>query len=155
MADSHFDVFLDAVKKSPDADDIFGFNPLVVPPAECWVEYWCEPLNVLTFAHMGVDGVHFALVKIDGRVRDDSPVIQISPMDFSEPYTVLAATFLDYLADICGVERSEMEKVIEEQRAGTDVLVSFIKGHSGVSEYGEMRDRRLDKYLELIQTRPI
>jgi len=75
-----FDTFLEAVSQSSDPEDVLGGDYLVLPPMEEFADYWCAPTNVLTFACMGCDGVHYAIVKIDGRIQDDSPVIHVSPM---------------------------------------------------------------------------
>src|SRR5438132_1061583 len=118
MGATYFDTFLDAVRRCPESHGVLGEEYLVLPPKERWADYSCEPRNVLTFAKMGVDGVHYAIVKIDSEIRDDSPVIHVSPMDFDEPYCVLGASFLDYLAHGCDVSKQEMARVFEEERSG-------------------------------------
>lgn len=37
--------------------------------------YWCTPVNALSFATTGGDGVHYSLLAVEGRVTDFSPVI--------------------------------------------------------------------------------
>lgn len=151
---TYFDAFLGAVQQCPDPGGVLGEDYLVLPPSECWAPYWCEPRNAVTFAQMGVDGVHYAILKINGEVRDDSPVIHISPMDFDEPYCVLGVSFLDYLADACNVSKREMSDVFEEERSGKRTLVPFLKKHFDHSRlYEEERLRRLDCYLKLVEIR--
>jgi hypothetical protein len=82
----------------------------------------------VTFAAMGVDGVHYAILKIDGQVRDDSPVVHVSPMD-SDDITVMAESFLSFLAVGCGVSPREMQAVFEAERSGGSQLVPFLSEH--------------------------
>ena len=104
---------------------------------------------------MGVDGVHYAILKIDGAITDESPVIHVSPMDFSAPYAVLGESFLAYLAAGCGISHSEMEAVFAAERTCGKKLVPFLKTHFDHSRlYNEMRLRSLDSYLKHIETKP-
>jgi len=104
-----------------DGDDV------LVPPVEDF-GYPSTPRNALTFASMGVDGVHYAVLKRGGMVRDDSPVIQVSPMD-SDGVLVLAESFLQYLAGGCGISSRQLEIVFSAQRAGKRALLPFIAEH--------------------------
>ena len=97
---------------------------VLCPPSEDF-GYQSTPKNALTFADMGVDGVHYSILKRDGKIRDDSPVIQVSPMD-SEDITVLAESFLHYLSDGCGVTMQEMEAIFEAERTSHSRLVPFL-----------------------------
>ena len=114
---TYFDTFLRAVENADDRCGVLGGEELVFPPDPAY-GYWATPRNALTFAAMGVDGVHYAVLRIDGAVTDESPVIHVSPMDFSDPYAVLGASFLEYLAAACGVSDQELEAVFEQERAG-------------------------------------
>jgi hypothetical protein len=103
---------------------------------------------------MGVDGVHYAILMVNGSVTDESPVIHVSPMDFSQPYAVLGESFLSYLAAACGVAPAEMEALFAEERAGREKLVPFLKAHFDHSRvYDDKRIRSLDRYLVLIETK--
>ena len=44
----------------------------------CW-GYWCTPVNTITFATTGGDGVHYGLLAIDGVISNASPVIVTLP----------------------------------------------------------------------------
>lgn len=151
MENTYFDVFMRAIEKCANHTGVLGDDQLVFPPMEDY-GYESTPRNSLTFGEMGVDGVHYAILKIDGAVRDDSPVIQISPMDFSEPYSVLGKSFLDYVADACDIPIEEAKVLFKRQRMGEDVLIPFMKqrfAHSRLFE--EERLRSLDSYLRLIE----
>lgn len=150
-----FETFVRAVEKTAECerDGVLGGEYLVFPPNPDY-GYEATPRNALTFACMGVDGVHYAILTIDGAVCDESPVIHVSPMDFSEPYAVLGECFVSYLAAACGVTRRAMEAVFEEERAGRRVLVPFLKEHFVHSRlYDEERLRSLDRFLERVEPR--
>lgn len=153
MDATYFDTFLRAVESTPKRErfDILGDDYLVFPPHPDY-GYDVTPRNAMTFASMGVDGVHYAILKIGGEVSDESPVIHVGPMDFSEPYVVLGDCFISYVAAACGVSISKMEAVFEDERAGGRVLVPFLKEHFVHSRlYEETRLRVLASYLDHIE----
>src|SRR5262245_35168260 len=153
MDATYFDTFVRAVESTPmhDRPGILGDDYLVFPPHPDY-EYEATPRNALTFGCMGVDGVHYAVLKIDGEVTDESPVIHVGPMDFSEPYVVLGDCFVAYLAAACGASIREMESVFEKERAGQGELVVFLKERFQHSRlYDETRLRKLVRYLEMVE----
>jgi hypothetical protein len=151
MDATYFDTFVRAVEKTRDRHGVLGDDELVFPPHPDYA-YESTPRNALTFGAMGVDGVHYAILKIDGAVTDESPVIHVGPMDFSEPYLVLGDSFLSYLAAACGVSIRKMESVFAEERAGGEKLVPFWKERFEYSRlYDETRLRTLERYLELVE----
>jgi hypothetical protein len=155
MDTTYFDTFVRAVENTPKRERIgvLGDDYLVFPPQPHF-GYEATPRNALTFGHVGVDGVHYAILKIDGAVSDESPVIHVGPMDFSEPYVVLGDCFISYLAAACDVTIREMEAVFEEERAGRRVLVPFLKEHFVPSRlYDEKRLRKLELYLDRVEPR--
>src|SRR5215471_12430543 len=72
-----FELFVRAVAQATDRRGVLGEDEIVFPP-ESDFGYESTPRNALTFGAMGVDGVHFAILKIAGAVTDESPVIHIS-----------------------------------------------------------------------------
>jgi hypothetical protein len=148
-----FELFVRAVAQAADRRGVLGEDEIVFPP-EPDFGYESTPRNALTFGAMGVDGVHFAILKIDGAVTDESPVIHVSPMDFSKPYAVLGETFLAYLAAACDVTHSEMEAVFTAESTSGGKLVPFLKAHFDHSRlYNETRLRSLEWCLKLIETK--
>lgn len=148
---THFGIFLQAVEKTGDRRGVLGEDELIFPPNPDY-GYEATPRNALTFGAMGVDGVHYAILKINGEVTDESPVIHVGPMDFSEPYVVLGDSFLSYVAAACGVCIRDMESVFEEERAGRSAIVPFMRERFAHSRlYDETRLRELKRYLELVQ----
>jgi len=138
MALSYFDIFIKAFAALDDRSRVLDGDRILCPPSEDF-GYQSTPKNALTFASMGCDGVHYAILKRDGLARDDSPVVQFSPMD-SNDITVLASSFLRYLADGCGVSEEQMEAVFEAERAGRAELVDFLSARfDGVTLLAEER----------------
>lgn len=127
MQPTHFETFIDAFAAFGAPSRVLDGDIVLCPPLEDY-GYQSTPKNALTFASMGADGVHYAILKREGAVRDDSPIVQISPMD-SEDVTILGESLLRYLADGCGVSDEEMEAIFEADRAGKPRLVSFLAEH--------------------------
>jgi len=125
-----FDTFLAAIDRLPLSErcTVLGDENLIYPPDE-QLKYESTPRDAVAFGSMGVDGVHYLILKLDGQIRDDSPVIHFSPMDFSSPYTLLGHSFAEYLATVCGVDVDEIRKLIELERAGKSVLAEFLRDH--------------------------
>ncbi len=124
---THFEIFIDSFSKvDPRSRELDG-DFVICPPVEDY-GYRSTPRNALTFAAMGVDGVHFAILEIDGEISDDSPVVQVSPMD-SDDVLVLAESFLDYLAEGCQVSLTKMLSVFDAEAAGESQLIPFLSEH--------------------------
>lgn len=146
-----FETFQVAVGATDDQDGILGDDYLVYPPNPDF-GYDATPRNALTFATMGVDGVHYAVLTSDGVVGDGSPVIQICPMDFDQEYAVLGESFLDYLATGCGVGVAQMASVLVAERATGNRLVPFLRvlfQHSRM--LGDARVRALAHHLGRVE----
>jgi hypothetical protein len=151
MPTTYFDTFLRAVQNCADKQSILGDELVIFPPSPDY-GYDTTPGNALTFGTMGVDGVHYAILTIDGSVCDDSPVVQISPMDFSQPYSVLGDSFLSYLAAAGDVSLAEMEGIFGAEQAGQETLVPFLRDRFDQSRlFDEERRRKLDRFLDLIE----
>ncbi len=89
-----------------------GGSFVAIPPERNSV-YDATPSNALVFCWFGVDGVHYAVLEVPERSLDECPVLQVSPMDFGEEVTVLANSFLEFLADGCAVSEAEMVELLE------------------------------------------
>jgi hypothetical protein len=111
MPSSHFSSFLAATRDLPREMRGLGENAIINPPSLDF-GYVDTPSNAVTFAHTGVDGVHYALLARDGDVSNDSPVVQVSPMDFGEPVVVVARSFLEFLAIGCDLPEPTVETLL-------------------------------------------
>ena len=154
MSVTHFQTFIDAFALIEKQDRLLAGDFVICPPSNDF-GYQSTPKNALTFATMGVDGVHYAVLTINGIVRDDSPVVQVSPMD-SEDVFILAGSFLNYLADGCDVSTRKMQAVFKEERAGKHTLIAFLNEHfdrcGAESLLDDARiDRLMAQYGHLIQ----
>lgn len=105
-----FETFLMAIARLSHEErrTVLGEENVIYPPIEN-LAYESTPCDSVAFGSMGVDGVHYLILKLDGEIRDDSPVIQFSPMDFSSPYTLLGHSFTEYLANACGVANHRID----------------------------------------------
>lgn len=126
MAVSHFQTFLAAYAAVEEPERRLGEEQVLSPPLD--LGYDATPLNGVTFAAMGVDGVHWAALMRDGQVRDDSPVVYVSPMD-SDDVTVIAESLISLLAFGCRVTPDRMLEVFEQERSDGDRLVPFLREH--------------------------
>lgn len=147
-----FEIFTRALSEATSVVGALG-DELVVFPPDAHYGYHCTPANALTFGRMGVDGVHYAVLTIEGEVCDYSPVIQISPMD-ADCYHVLAPTFLDYLAAGCSVPATTMADVLACEECGQSILVSFLRERFDGSQLWPegVDEHRFDDLLSYIQT---
>lgn len=61
--------------------------------------YFCTPVDSFQFAHIGVDGIHYALLTDFGLVKDlnEAPVIRVSPMD-SDRVRLVALNLHDFFS---------------------------------------------------------
>lgn len=154
MAESHFDTFVRSIGACRDRWGVLGDEGLVYPPREDY-GYDATPRNAVTFGAMGVDGVHYAVLRIGGVIDDNSPVIQVAPMDFSDPYSLLAESFLEYLAVGCGVSITEMQRVFDAEHDRGDALVAFLRDHFDQSRlWDEHRDRSMERHRDLLELQP-
>jgi hypothetical protein len=151
MNPTYFDTYLAALGRMDDPQGVLGDEWVIHPPNPDY-GYNSTPRNALTFGCMGVDGVHYAILKLDGVVADESPVIQICPMDFSDLYQVMADSFLSFLANGCGVTHKRMKEVFATERSGNPILTAFLMKRFDMSRLRFVaRTRRLDSYLPHIQ----
>lgn len=149
-----FDTFLTALSHAADFDGVLGDVCVEYPPSEN-VEYWATPENAVVFGWMGVDGVHYAILKINGQIRDTSPVIQVGPMDFDEPYSLLAPTFTDYLAIGCGVTPKEMKALLAREEAGNSSLLAFMRSNFQQSRFwSDGMDLDIGPFATMIVQKP-
>ncbi len=151
MGTTYFETYLHALDACADVQGILGDEWVIHPPNPDY-GYESTPQNALTFGCMGVDGVHYAILTIGDKITDDSPVIQICPMDFSDLYQAMGASFLMFLADGCGVSRETMDEVFVAERAGEFALIAFLKERFDMSRFWDKtQTQNLEPYLSYIQ----
>lgn len=61
--------------------------------------YLNTPLDVISFARPGVDGIHFGFLTDFGQVEDleNAYIVRVSPMDFDGPVKIVARNIQDFL----------------------------------------------------------
>jgi hypothetical protein len=152
---THFETFIKAFCALDTDSRFLDGDYILCPPSEDF-GYENTPRNALTFASMGVDGVHYAVLRLKGAIRDDSPVVQVSPMD-SDDVLVLAESFLQYLADGCQVPTQTLLGVFEAERKGNTQLVPFLTTHFEASRLlDDERTKALSaKFRHLIEPKSV
>jgi hypothetical protein len=139
---THFDAFIEAYSRLPVEERTLGGDFIICPP-EVGFAYPSTPLNAVIFSEMRVDGVHDAILKIDGEVSDSSPVVQVSPMD-SDDVFIVAESLLDYLAVGCAASLAEIKSLFELEHSGSQALVPFVSERfDGIRLLDEERLKRL------------
>ena len=79
----------------PGAIGLFFHNP----PKNA--EYRSTPLNTITFASIGVDGIHFGSITDGGNVDPNCPVVVTIPMAFDNPNFIVGESLYDFLCLGC------------------------------------------------------
>jgi hypothetical protein len=151
---TYFATYLKALDALEDPQ-VLGEEWVIHPPTPDY-GYDETPRNALTFAVMGVDGVHYSILTESGTVEDDSAVVQINPMDDDiDVYRALAENFLQFLAIGCGVSEGEMKAVFDAERSGKAVLGTFLKARFDISKlWNEDRQSKLSMLLDRIEPKP-
>ena len=126
MSSTHFDVFVSAVMDCPDRAGILGEGAVVYPPRPDF-GYELTPKNALTFGEKGENGIHYAILRINGVIREDSPVIHVSPMDLDKPHVVLGTSFLSFVAVACDASLNKMDQVFTAAQDLKSTLLHFMK----------------------------
>jgi len=148
-----FELFMALAKQNVDehGEGVLGQETLIIPPVTD-IGYSCTPRNALIFGTMGVDGVHYVILQLDGKVQEHSPVLQISPMDFDQEDSVIASSFLDYLAYGCNVAPSKIATQLTDSNQA-EQLVKMLATHFKHERL--LQENRLEKlgkaYKHLIE----
>jgi hypothetical protein len=120
-----FSSFKEAMKLANSRSGILG-DDLLVWPFEDTSSYLATPPGTVTFSRMGVDGVHYCYVSTDIAAYPRGSVLQVSPMDFGEPVTLLAYSFEEYLSRMCA---TSVSRICEEAAASPASFLAFIKAN--------------------------
>lgn len=87
----------EATKRFPaDFDRGFGSLGLILHDPPDRSEYWCDPLNGLTFASTGGNGVHFSFIAQEGKVTENSPIVVTIPAA-GQPNYIAGESLFDFL----------------------------------------------------------
>jgi hypothetical protein len=93
--------------------DAIGLN-LLRPFAKDWY-IGNTPKNADVFAYTAGDGVHFSILELSGRKREESPVVMTSPMaPFHQLNIVLGRDVIDFLRLGCQVGYGALENLAYE-----------------------------------------
>jgi hypothetical protein len=120
-----FDSFREAMRLANSRSGVLGEDSLVWP-FKGTSGYQATPAGSIIFSQMDVDGVHYCYIPTDSTVHPAGSVLQVSPMDFSDPIAVLAHSFEEYLARMCAVPVS---RIRQESAASPASFLAFIKAN--------------------------
>ena len=87
---------------------------LLAPPRS--FGYWCTPVNSVTFATTGGDGVHYGLLSTNGDFSDFSPIVMTVPM-CDTPNTIVGANLKEFLALGCRYGYFALEQLVYDRRS--------------------------------------
>jgi hypothetical protein len=111
---------------------------LLAPPRR--FEYWCTPLNSLTFATTGGDGVHYGLLDVNGEFTDFSPVVMTVPM-CEAPNTIVGANLKEFLALGCRYGYFSLEQLVYQRAQTLEELSRRRANPVGTPEERSLLDR--------------
>lgn len=60
-------------------------------------DYFCTPLNAVVFAHLGIDGIHYCIIKGEDEI-ENSPVYVVSPMMPEHYVELVGRNIIDFLS---------------------------------------------------------
>lgn len=65
--------------------------------------YLNTPLDLISFARPGVDGIHYGFLTDFGSVEDleEAYIVRVSPMDFDDPVKIVARNLRDFMRMMC------------------------------------------------------
>jgi hypothetical protein len=121
--------------------------------------YWCTPVNSLSFATTGGDGVHYSLLATEGGFTDFSPVVMTVPM-CDTPNVIVGGNLKEFLALGCRFGYFSLEQLVyhpertlaeleaqrfdPEARPAERALLHKIAAHFGVAPWSNPQ-RRLEE----------
>ncbi len=118
--------------------------------------YLNTPLDVISFATPGSDGIHYGFLTDFGQVEDleKAYIVRVSPMDFDEPVKIIARNIDDFMRILCfspivldlvdiSTSESDFEKWLKNTRSyplinilmlGEIKLEKFFVKHSNLNQ---------------------
>ena len=120
---THFEACLHAMDACLDRDEVLGAECAIHLPTTDF-GYENTPQNSITLACMGVGGVHYALLAVDGGTSDEPPVVQVSPMALESRMRGSAKRSWRFLPTPARHRRDATAAVSAVDRAGTPVMVA-------------------------------
>jgi Fe-S-cluster formation regulator IscX/YfhJ len=112
--------------------------------------YLNTPLDVISFAWPGSDGIHFGFLTDFGQAQDldHAYIVRVSPMDFDNPVRIVARNLRDFLRMLC-TKQNWIETV--DITTSKDYLLKL----TAESDYDDDQDTVRERVLEAFQLEPI
>lgn len=72
------------------------------------IRYLDTPLDLLSFARPGADGIHYGFLTDFGLVEDleEAYIVRVSPMDFDDPVKIVSRNLRDFLRKVAVLRAS-------------------------------------------------
>jgi len=96
-----------------DWNTMFEFVGLILYTLPKREEYWCTPINSITFATTGGDGVHYGWLDIPGRPVDDAPIVMTVPMG-ETPNLIVGRDMREFLSLGCRFGYFALEGLVHD-----------------------------------------
>jgi hypothetical protein len=148
-----FEIFINAIMRLPEKQRDFVLDNvyLCLPPGKSDFQYWCTPKSAVTFATLGIDGVHYAILELNGLLCENSPVFQIDPTDSDTPYCLLADSFVEYLATGCRCKQNRIRELLDAECKSLYGLVGFVAKRFGGTKFDlDGFGSEYDRYTSLL-----
>lgn len=85
-------------------------------------EYWCTPINSITFATTGGDGVHFGWVTLPGRPVDDAPIVMTVPMAETTTNVIVGRDLREFLSLGCRFGSFTLDALVQDPDGTIDEI---------------------------------
>ena len=88
---------IEAKKANVESASVFDPIGLILIRPLRNMAYQSTPVNSISIAHTGGDGVHFSLISSEGKTSENSPVVMTVPMNFGKQNMILGENLLEFL----------------------------------------------------------
>jgi hypothetical protein len=112
--------------------------------------YLNTPIDLISFARPGSDGIHFGFLTDFGLVEnlEEAYIVRVSPMDFDDPVKIVARNLRDFLQLLCSYPASL--EVLEMNSTVDDVA----RAKTNADDYPASKEVR-DIFMDALDLEPI
>lgn len=116
-------------------------------------DYFCTPLNAVIFAHLGIDGIHYCIIKGENEI-ENSPVYVVSPMMPEHYVELVGRNLIDFLSLVISCrDASALEYIGYASKQKFEEYIDEIRNQQIVDpDYGKQVEKAvsgLQKMFEL------
>jgi len=109
-------------------------------------DYFCTPLNAAIFAHLGIDGIHYCIIK-GGNEIENSPVYVVSPMMPEHYVELVGRNLIDFLSLVISCkDASAFEYISYASKYKFEEYIDEVSNQQlDDSDYNERVERTVNK----------